>query len=143
VFVVDTNLLLYAINDEAEQHDASRAWLDDALSGKATIGFAWIALVGFLRISTSRSVFANPLPIDEALLQVEEWLSSPAAVVLHPTERHVRYVADLLRPLGVAGNLVNDAHLAVLAVEHKATVVSFDHDFGRFDGVRWELPRGT
>jgi predicted nucleic acid-binding protein len=46
----------------------------------------------------------------------------------------------LLAPTGVAGNLVNDAHLAALAVEHRAEIVSYDNDFSRFPGVRWITP---
>ena len=46
----------------------------------------------------------------------------------------------LLRSAGVAGNLTTDAHLAALAIEHGATVLSFDRDFARFEGVRWTLP---
>ena len=71
---------------------------------------------------------------------VETWLAAAPAVVVHPTPRHLAVLHGLLGPLGTAGNLVNDAHLAALALEHGADVVSFDRDFSRFSGVRWRLP---
>ena len=46
----------------------------------------------------------------------------------------------LLRPTGTAGNLTTDAHLAALAIEHGADIVSYDRDFARFPGVRHRLP---
>lgn len=71
---------------------------------------------------------------------IEAWLGQPAAVVLQPTPRHAGVLRGLLETLGVAANLVNDAHLAALALEHGGEVVSFDSDFARFRGVRWRTP---
>ena len=57
-----------------------------------------------------------------------------------PDRSHLRRVADLLKATGVGGNLVHDAHLAALALQYDATVISYDNNFGRFPGVRWERP---
>ncbi len=138
--LVDANLLLYAVNSDAQHHERSRRWLDAALSGADTIGFAWIALLAFTRLVTKTSLFPNPLTIEQAMDQVDSWLGAGPAVVLEPTVDHASILRRLLAPLSTAGNLVNDAHLAALAVEHRCTIVSFDNDFGRFAGVRWELP---
>jgi toxin-antitoxin system PIN domain toxin len=140
VQVVDVNVLLYAINARAENHEPARRWLDDALAGRDTVGFAWIVMLAFLRLSTRRGVFERPLSAEIAAEVLEEWLQQPTAVVVQAGDRHLSLITGLLRVSGAAGNLVNDAHLAALAVEHGAEIVSFDRDFGRFDGLRWRLP---
>ena len=138
--LVDANVLLYAVNEDAPRHRESRRWLDGALSGEATVAFAWIALLAFLRLSTKRNLFANPLSPTEAIGRVEEWLAQPSATFVEPTARHLGIVRELLEPLGTGGNLVNDAHLAALALEFHCQIVSFDRDFSRFAGVKLETP---
>jgi toxin-antitoxin system PIN domain toxin len=138
--LVDANVLLYAVNEDAPRHKESRKWLDDALSGGARVGFAWIVLLAFVRLSTKAGVFPRPLTIAEAFQIVEVWLDQPAAVVVEPTARHLSVCLSLLQSSGIGGNLVNDAHLGALAIEHHGQIVSFDRDFGRLDGVRWEMP---
>ena len=138
--LVDANVLIYAVNETAVQHRRSRAWLDSALVGSEPIGLAWTVLLAFLRLATHPSVFAHPLTPEQATSIVREWLSQPAAVVVEPSPRHADVLAGLLVESGTAGNLVNDAHLAALAVEHSATITTFDADFGRFGGVRWTRP---
>jgi toxin-antitoxin system PIN domain toxin len=140
VNVVDANVLLYAVNVDAERHDESRSWLDAALSGAATVGFSWLAMLAFARLSTKIGLFPTPLTTDEALARLEAWTTQPTAVIVRPTSRHLALVRTLLQPLGTGGNLVNDAHLAALAIEHRGTVVSYDNDFGRFSDVRWRTP---
>lgn len=105
-----------------------------------SVGFAWVVLLAFLRISTRAPVFASPLQPDEAMEIVEGWLNQPSALIIHPTARHAAILRSLLEPLGVAGNLVNDAHLAALAIEHGAELLSADNDFARFRGLRWSNP---
>jgi toxin-antitoxin system PIN domain toxin len=138
--VVDANVLLYAVNPDAPLHGRARTWLDGALSGTETVGFAWSVLLTFLRVGTSPAVFPRPLTIDEAAGVVELWLGRPAALVIEPTPRHLAVLRGLLGGTGTAANLVNDAHLAALALEHGAEIVSFDRDFQRFEGVRSSLP---
>ncbi len=138
--LVDANVLLYAVNEDAPRHSESRRWLDGALSGEATVAFAWIALLAFLRLSTKRNLFANPLSPTEAVGRAEAWLARPSATLVEPTARHLWLVQELLEPLGAGGNLVNDAHLAALAVEHHCQIVSYDRDFTRFAGVTLETP---
>jgi len=138
--LVDANVLLYAVNRDAPQHAAARDWLDEALSGGARVAFCWVVLLAFLRLSTNRQIFDEPLSASEAIAQAEDWLAQPAAVVIEPTARHLGVVQQLLATLETGGNLVNDAHLAALAVEHRCTVVSYDTDFLSFDGVKLETP---
>lgn len=136
MFVVDANVLLYAVNRDAPPHAACRAWLASALGARTPVGLAWAALLAFLRVSTRAGVFARPLTTAEAFDLVELWLAAPAATVIAPAERHAALLRDLLARVGTGGNLTSDAHLAALALEHGATIVSCDHDFRRFPGVR-------
>lgn len=138
--LVDANVLLYAVNTDAPYHERSRRWLDDALSGEDTVGFSWIVLLAFVRLVTKAGLFPAPLTVPEAMERVEAWLSAAPAVVVEPTPQHPRVIQTLLAPLGTGGNLVNDAHLAALAIEHRCGIVSFDADFARFSEVRWAPP---
>ena len=97
-------------------------------------------LLAVARLSTNPVVFEQPLWPDRAFDVIDRWLAQPCAVVIHPGDRHTVLVRQLLRPLGTAGNLVNDAHLAALAIEHSAELNSCDADFSRFSGLRWTNP---
>lgn len=136
----DANLLLYAIDERSPRHEPARDWLQRTLSGTETVGLAWLVLLAFTRIATRPTIFEHPLSADEALDLVDGWLDQPCTVVVHPTDRHSAVVRELLAPLGSAGNLVNDAHLAALAIEHGAQMCSCDADFSRFAGLRWTDP---
>jgi toxin-antitoxin system PIN domain toxin len=138
--IVDANVLLYAVNTAAEHHDASLRWLDDALSGADSVGFAWVPLLAFTRLSTKEGLFPSPLRPADAIGQIVDWLAAPSAVLVNPTPRHADILTGLLEQVGTGGNLVNDAHLAALAVERRAGIVSYDNDFDRFEGVRWDRP---
>jgi uncharacterized protein len=140
VVIVDANVLLYAVDSASAHHERSRAWLDSSLSGAEAVGFAWIALLAFIRVGTNPGIFPAPMTADEATAQVERWLGAPAALVVQPTARHASVLRGLLRETGTAGNLTTDAHLAALAIEHGADIVSHDRDFARFPGVRHRLP---
>jgi uncharacterized protein len=139
--LVDANVLIYAVNESDTRHDRSRAWLDGALIGTETIGFTWVVFLAFLRLTTRIGLFPRPLSIDEANDRVRAWLAQPAALVVDPTTRHFDVLASLLVETGTGGNLVSDAHLAAIAVEHDASIVTFDTDFARFPGVRTGPPR--
>jgi toxin-antitoxin system PIN domain toxin len=140
VRIVDANVLLYAVNTAAPRHAQARSWLDGALAGREPVGFAWTVLLAFLRLTTHPAVFPRPLAVGEATEIVRAWLAQPAAIVVDPTPRHADLLAGLLAEAGTAANLVGDAHLAALALEHDAVLVSFDADFGRFAGLRRETP---
>jgi uncharacterized protein len=104
------------------------------------VAFAWSVLLAFLRVSTSHRTFEHPLPPNRAFDVVDRWLAQPCAVIVQPGERHAALLRQLLSPLGTAANLVSDAHLAALAIEHGAELNSCDSDFSRFPGLRWVNP---
>lgn len=138
--LVDANVLLYATDARSPRHAAARSWLSRQLSGADAFAFTWSVLLAFLRLSTSPRVFERPLSAEQACDVIDGWLGQPCAVILQPGERHSALMRQLLRPFGTAGNLVSDAHLAALAVEHGAELNSCDADFSRFAGLRWVNP---
>ena len=138
--IPDANLLLYAVDEQSPRHAGARAWLERTLSGPETVGLTWPVLLAFLRVSTKARVFERPLDVSEALDLVDEWLDQPCTTMLGPTDRHSAVLRTLLEPLGSAGNLTSDAHLAAIAIEHGAEVCSCDTDFARFPGLRWNDP---
>jgi toxin-antitoxin system PIN domain toxin len=136
----DVNLLLYAYDSRSPRHVAARRWLEEVLSGAETVGLAWNVLLAFIRLSTRSAAVEDPYEVSEAIGVVESWIAQPCATVVDPTERHAVVLRELLAPLGTAGNLTSDAHLAALAIEHGATLCSCDVDFSRFQGLRWIDP---
>ena len=140
MFLVDANVLLYAVNGSAAQHGEANAWLAAALSGSEDVGFTDLVEIAFLRLSTRQGIFPRPLTVAQACTALGAWHSAGAAVRV--AGNPVR-TCELLGGTGTAGNLVNDAHLAAIAIERSATIVTFDRDFGRFPGVTVHLLGGT
>jgi hypothetical protein len=140
VKLVDTNVLLYAVDEGSPHHAAARAWLEQQLSGSETFAFSWAVLLAFVRLVTNPRVFETPLTIGAAFDLVDSWLAQPATTVVHPLDRHHQLLRELLAPLGTAANLTSDAHLAALSIEHGAELCSADGDFARFPRVRWINP---
>lgn len=140
MLLVDANVLLHAVNERSREHAAANDWLRNALGSSEAVGFAWTVVLAFLRLSTHPAVFPRPLAPAQAAEAVERWLESPPAVTVDPTARHLALLRGLLEQAGTAGNLVGDAHLAALSLEYGATVISFDRDFERFEGVALRIP---
>ena len=138
--LIDANVLLYAVDADARHHEQAKRWLDRALSGADTVMLPWVCVLAFIRLTTSARVYENPLTVDDALDIVGSWMSQPNVIAPEPTGGHLERMRQLLAQTGSGGNLVTDAHLAALAIQHRATVVTFDADFGRFDGVAWMRP---
>lgn len=135
----DLNVLLYAVNRDSPQHERARRWIESSFESDETVAFAWVALLGFVRLATRRGILPAPLAIEDALEVVSSWISHPAAQIVHPGERHLSLLARLLIAADRGGNLTTDAHLAALAIEHGASLTTFDRDFARFAGLELEL----
>jgi toxin-antitoxin system PIN domain toxin len=140
VILVDANLLVYAHVASLPQHTTARAWLDARLNGAAPVGLPWPSLLTFVRLVSNPRVFERPEPVADAWRQVEAWLDCRPAWVPLPTDRHREVMGQLMRHPGLRANLVPDAHLAALAIEHGLVLCSADGDFARFPGLRWEDP---
>ena len=140
MMLVDVNLLVYAVFSGSSRHEAARAWLDAALGGTESVALPWAVLAGFIRISTNPRVMSEPLSLEEAIGHMEEWLALPIVQMIGPTLRHGVEFARMLRVAHATGNLVSDAHLAAVAVEHGCEIASTDEDFAKFPGLRWFNP---
>jgi toxin-antitoxin system PIN domain toxin len=140
VILVDANILLYAEDRCSVRHVAARTWWDGQLSGPSPVCLCWSVLGAFIRIGTNPRVFEHPLSLDQALRRIQSWIDQPCVRIVHPTERHWTVFQKLLRDGQAVANLVADAHLAALAIEHGCELVSTDSDFSRFPGVRWRNP---
>lgn len=133
--LIDTNLLIYAVNRDAPKHDQARDWLEQTLSSNTVIGIPWLVSIAFLRLTTNPRVMQSPITVEQALDYVNGWLQQPCVMPLNPGERHWAILNKLLMTTGSAGNLTNDAHLAAIAIEHGYVIASSDNDYKRFDGV--------
>lgn len=138
--LVDANLLLYSVDESADQHERAAAWLTSVLNGSRRVGLPWQSLGAFLRIITHPRVTSRPLTGPQAWAHVEGWLAADPAWVPPATERTATAYAELAALVPITANLVPDAMLAALAMEHGLTVMTADTDFGRFPGLRWENP---
>jgi hypothetical protein len=140
MILVDVNLLLYAQDTRGENYAAANQWWNEQLSGTETIGLAWTVLTAFVRIGTHPRAYQYPQTLKEAIAHVQSWLDQPCVRIIEPTEAHWEIFQKLLLEGNAVANLVTDAHLAALAVEHNCTLYSTDLDFARFRSLKWKNP---
>ena len=144
MYLVDVNVLIYALHSGMSAHAASKAWLDRNLAGHPqSVALPWPALLGFLRLTTNPTVFPRgAIAVAEAWRQAQRWMNAPAAWTPVPGPRHRWFLAELVEAIQPTGKQVSDLHLAALAMENGLVVVSVDAGFGRLPGVRWISPLG-
>jgi toxin-antitoxin system PIN domain toxin len=140
MIIPDLNLLVYAYNADAPLHPQAASWLEQSLSDSRPMGFAWVVLLGFVRLMSNRRVLIEPMPAADAARQCHRWLQRPNARIIAPGPSHLDILTDLLQSASASGDLTTDAHLAALAIEHQAELHSNDGDFARFPGLRWRNP---
>ncbi len=140
MILVDANLLIYAYFSTSPQHQHARAWLDEQLNGFAAVGLPWPSLLAFVRLVTNPRIFKQATSATDAWRQVLDWLACEPAWIPQPTERHAELLGSLVSLPGMNANLIMDAHLAALAIEHGLTLCSTDGDFARFPQLRWTNP---
>lgn len=140
MYLVDANVLVYAADAGAAHHEVARDWLDEQTAGlPRSVGLPWPSLLAYFRLVTNPRVYSPPAEPADAWQRVDDWLSRPASWVPVPGEGHQRVFGEIVAGARPTGNLVPDAHLAALALEHGLTVVSADSDFAKF-GVPWVNP---
>ena len=133
---------MYAVHQQFEAHADARTWLDNRLNGTDRVGLPWAALLAFVRLSASTRVLSRPIRLRDATAVVGAWLELPATWTPQPTQHHSQTLTTLLAGESKA-DLVPDAHLAAIAIEHGLILCSTDRDFARFDGLRWIDPLKT
>jgi len=138
--LLDANLLLYAVHQGAEQHERAAAWLTEQLNGPRRVGIPWQSINAFLRISTHPRAFERPLDPATAWERVTDWVTAPVAWVPEPGPEYRLILGELITTHELRGNLIPDAALGALAIEHGVTLISTDTDFARFRQLRWENP---
>jgi toxin-antitoxin system PIN domain toxin len=138
--LVDANILLYAVDTESPFHSRTRRWLEDALNGNRRVGIPWQSITAFLRISTNPRASSKPLQPDEAWAFVGDWLDAPAVWIPAPGRGHREILGRLIAQLDLRANLISDAVLAALCIEHGLSMVSADSDFARFEEIAWINP---
>ncbi|MGH3848864.1 MAG: TA system VapC family ribonuclease toxin [Pseudonocardiaceae bacterium] len=138
--LLDANLLLYAVDRRSRDNARASEWLQGVLTGDRRVGLPWQTIGAFLRISTHPRASEHPLTVGEAWAYVASWVAADPVWIPAATGRTVSVLADLLAHHDVAGNLITDAQLAALAIEHGLVLCSADSDFARFRGLKWLNP---
>ena len=140
MITIDVNVLVYAFDADAPEHERYRAWLAGALSGDEPVGILDQVLAAFVRVATHPRILVRPAPLEAALAFATAVRSAPAVLPAGPDERYWSVFDRLCRAAGAKGNLVADAALAASAIVAGAELVTTDRDFPRFPGLRWRHP---
>lgn len=141
MIALDTNVLVYAHRGEMPQHDVALRVVTDALAGSEPVGLCWPVLHEFVAIVTSPKVFRPPTPAATALDQIEDWVSSPRATLLHESGRHLSTLRDLMVGGRVVGGVTHDARIAAMCLDHGVReLLTSDRDFTRFPTLRVRNP---
>jgi uncharacterized protein len=143
MILVDANLLLYAVDNLSPHHVAANRWWTEQLSDTEPVCLCWPVINAFIRIGTNPRLHRRFLTLAEAAERVQSWLDQPCVCIIQPTENHWKIFQQMLRVGNATANLVSDAHLAALAVEHNCVLQSNDLDFARFRGLKWRNPIAT
>jgi toxin-antitoxin system PIN domain toxin len=138
--LVDANILLYAVDEDSPFHRRAVDWMEAALNGPRRVGLPWASLLAFARIATHPRALRSPLSPADAWQYVEDWLAAPASWIPAPGFGYGEILGRLVRELDLRSNLIADAALAALGIEHGLTIVSADSDFARFSEVHWHNP---
>jgi len=141
VKAVDTNVLIYAEIRSSPRRGEARRLMGELAEGALPWAIPWPCIYEFLRIVTHPRVYHPPVPLSVALHDLRSILGSPTLVLLHETPNHADVMMRVLKESGVTGNLVHDAHIAALCLEHGITeLISGDRDFTRFPSLTVRNP---
>lgn len=138
--LVDANVLLYAVDERSRFHEPVREWLEEALNGSRRVGIPWASTTAFVRIVTHPRAMTDPLDPSAAWEIATRWLDADTVWIPEPGPGHREILGRLLVDLDLRANLVSDAVLAALCIEHGLEIVSADSDFARFTEVAWLNP---
>jgi toxin-antitoxin system PIN domain toxin len=136
MIVPDINLLIYAYDADSPFHPKAASWWQACMSGEERVFLPEVVAFGFVRVSTNARAFRRPMTAAEAACHVRSWIEQEILTIAEPASDHVERVLGLLESLGTAGNLVTDAQIAAIAIEHDGVLHTADTDFIRFKGLR-------
>ena len=138
---VDTNVLIFAEIKNSDHHDRAHEVLSGLSSGSVPWAIPWPCIYEFLRVVTHSRIFHPPVPLARATADLRRILESPSLVLLSETDRHTEILMQILEASGATGNLIHDAHIAALCLEHGVSeLVTGDRDFLRFSELRVSNP---
>lgn len=141
---LDTNVLVFAEIRNSRHHSRARDVLRECAEGAEAWAIPWPCIYEFLRVVTHPRVYHPPVPLELALADIRAILASPSLVLLSETPRHAEVMDAVVSRSGASGNLLHDAHIAALCIEHGvAELVTGDRDFRRFEGLRLHDPFGA
>ena len=136
----DTNVLIYAHRRDADRHEEYRDWLESLIDGPEPYAVSDHAVMRAIRTVMSPRVFSHPAMLDDALAFADQFRNQPHAHVVSPGPSFWGIFTDMCGQVSARGNVITDAYLAALAIEHGCEVVTADSDFKRFPGVRVRAP---
>ncbi len=136
----DANVLVYAFRPDAREHGRYKDWLEGVVNGPAAYGISPQVLASVVRIATHPRIFVHPSSLESVLEFASVLLAQPQCSVIHPGPRHWEIFCKIASGCRAAGNLVQDAWFAALAIESGCEWITTDRDYSRFDGLRWRTP---
>jgi toxin-antitoxin system PIN domain toxin len=142
MFLLDVNVVLAAHRGDHPDHRTVRAWFNQLLAGDEPFTVPDPVWASFLRLATNRRIFEVPSPRAEAFAFIDATNAQPHHLPTNPGPRHLTLLRKLCDDADAAGDLIPDAVLAAIAVEHHCDVVTLDRDFARFAAVRHVRPTG-
>jgi toxin-antitoxin system PIN domain toxin len=141
VIALDTNILVHAHREGTRHHEAALTLLRDLSEGAEPYALFWPSLYEFLRVVTHHRVFDPPSSVSDALEAIAAFVAPPVVRVLSESARHQALLERVVRDTRTTGNLIHDAHLVALAVEHGVhEILTLDGDFARFPQVASRNP---
>jgi toxin-antitoxin system PIN domain toxin len=134
---IDTNILIHAEVESSQHHGAALDMLHRLAEGALPWAIPWPCVYEFLRVVTHPRVFHPPVPLNVALEDLKQVLASPSLYLLAETGRHASVLEQVLRQAGPSGNLIHDAHIVALCLEHGVSeIITGDRDLSRFEGLK-------
>ena len=140
MLLLDVNVVLAAHRGDHPHHEPVRAWFDAMLGGEERFAVPALVWGSFLRLATNRRIFEVPTPRSDAFAFAEATCAQPLHLPIGPGPRHLPLLRELCDEADASGDLVADAAIAAIAVEHGCEVVTLDRDFARFPSVRHRRP---
>lgn len=140
MLLLDVNVVLAAQRADHPQYEQVRPWFDGVLAGDEAFAVPLLVWASYLRLTTNRRIFPVPTPLHDAFAFLEATTAQPHHLVVGPGPRHLALLRRVCEEADATGDLLPDAVLASVALEHGCTVATLDRDFARFPSVQHVRP---